>query len=121
MNAMYLSRSAVVGSPRLGMPSMTALAWIFWPSGRRNTWTMVREISRWAVDAKKPREWRLCFCKVLIIQELYSAKFHGPTPGLPCPEPEISTELHQGAAASGPVESGFGAKHYGVNRYVVVR
>src|SRR5215469_4267620 len=59
MKAIYLSRSAVVGRPRLGMPSITALACIFWPSGRRKTWTIILEISRLAVEAKKPREWRL--------------------------------------------------------------
>ena len=56
---MYLSRSAVVGRPRLGMPSMTALAWMRCPSGRRITCTTEREISLFEVDAKKPTECRL--------------------------------------------------------------
>ena len=59
MKAIYLSRSAVVGRPKLAMPSMMAFASILFPSGWRNTWTIVRERSRLAAEAKNPRDCRL--------------------------------------------------------------
>ena len=59
MNAMYLSRSAVVGKPEAGDSFDDGFGLDLWPSGRRKICTIVREISRLAVEAKKPSECRL--------------------------------------------------------------
>jgi len=48
-------RMAVVGRPRLGIPQSRALAWMLAIRAAEH-WTMVREISRLVVEAKKPSE-----------------------------------------------------------------